>query len=59
VGGLLGGGLFAWIAAPFYAVEGDGVEFKLVNRTNTERIWLAALVVGVVFLALASVKFWT
>ncbi|MEX2144222.1 MAG: rhomboid family intramembrane serine protease [Anaerolineales bacterium] len=57
VGGLLGGGLFAWIAAPFYTLEGDGVELELVNRTSPERIWLAGAVVGVVFLGLASVKF--
>ena len=59
VGGLLGGGLFAWIAAPFYALEGDGVELKLVNHTKSERTWLAAFVVSAIFLALASVKFWT
>lgn len=52
VGGLLGGGLFAFIAAPVYAVEGAEGEFHLANRTPSERVWLAAGVVVVIFLVL-------
>ena len=57
VGGLLGGSLFAWLAAPLYTIEGDGVEFSLVNRTPAGRLWLAAALVAVVFLGLDSLKF--
>jgi len=57
VGGLLGGSLFAWLAAPLYSLEADCVEFSLVNRTPTGRVWLAASLVAVVFLGLASLKF--
>lgn len=56
VGGLLGGGLFAFIAAPIYAIEGTEGEFQLANRTPPERVWLAAGTVAVIFLALASTK---
>jgi rhomboid protease GluP len=59
VGGLLGGALFTWIGGPVYQVEGDGVEFHLANRTPTQRAWLAALIVGLIFLSLAIVKFVT
>jgi rhomboid protease GluP len=57
VGGLLGGGLFAWFGGPVYAVEGDGVEFHLANRIAPERTWLAAGIVVVIFVALAIVRF--
>lgn len=57
VGGLLGGSLFAWLAAPLYSLEAEGVEFSLVNRTPASRVWLAASSVAVIFLSLASLKF--
>jgi rhomboid protease GluP len=57
VGGLLGGGLFALLAAPVYRVEDDEAEYRLVNRTAPERVWTAIGVVGVVFAVLAYTKF--
>jgi rhomboid protease GluP len=57
VGGLLGGGLFAWLAAPFYALEGEEGDFHLVNRTRSGRTFFAALVVTLLFGALVLVKF--
>lgn len=57
VGGLLGGGLFALLAAPVYRVEGDELEYRLVNRTPPERVWTAALLVALAFGALAAAKF--
>lgn len=56
VGGLVGGGLFAFIAAPVYAVEGAEGEFQLANRTPPERVWLAAGAVFVIFFVLAGTK---
>lgn len=57
LGGLAGGVLFAWIAAPIYTLEDDGYEFRLVNRTKAERVWLATAAVALVFGALAYSKF--
>jgi rhomboid protease GluP len=56
VGGLLGGGLFAFITSPVYAVEGAEGEFHLANRTTADRVWLAAATVAAIFLALAVTK---
>lgn len=57
VGGLLGGGLFALIAAPVYRVEGDELEYRLVNRTPEIRAWAASGTVSVLFAALVVIKF--
>ena len=57
VGGLLGGGLFALIAAPVYRIENDEVEFRLVNRTTPDRVWIAAVLVAIIFGGLAITKF--
>jgi rhomboid protease GluP len=57
VGGLLGGGLFSLIAAPVYRVEGGELEYRLINRTSPERMWIACVVVGVIFAVLAYTKF--
>lgn len=56
VGGLLGGGLFASIASPTYALASDEGEFHLANRTPFERVWLAAGAVLLIFLVLAGTK---
>jgi rhomboid protease GluP len=56
IGGLLGGGLFALIAAPVYRVEGDEMEYRLVNRTPRERMWVASVAVAIVFVGLAATK---
>lgn len=57
VGGLLGGGLFALIAAPVYRVESDELEYRLVNRTPQDRVWIACAVVALAFGGLAYTKF--
>jgi rhomboid protease GluP len=58
VGGLLGGGLFALIAAPVYRVESEEeTEFRLVNRTSPDRVWIAAVLVALIFAGLAATKF--
>jgi rhomboid protease GluP len=57
IGGLLGGSLFAWLAAPVYSLKGNGEEITLVNRAPASRVWLAASLVAGVFLGLASLKF--
>jgi len=57
VGGLLGGSLFAWLAAPLYMLEGEGVEFHLVNKTTSDRTFFASLMVAAVFAVLAFLKF--
>jgi hypothetical protein len=57
VGGLLGGGLFALIAAPVYRVESDEVEYHLINRVPPERIWIAVVLVALIFGGLATTKF--
>ena len=59
VGGLLGGSLFAWLAAPIYKLEGDQAEFHLVNKTAPQNTLLAALLVAVLFAVLAFLKFTT
>lgn len=57
VGGLLGGGLFALIAAPVYRVESDEAEYRLVNRTSQDRVWIAGVSVLLIFGGLAFTKF--
>jgi rhomboid protease GluP len=57
VGGLLGGGLFALIAAPVYRVESGDAEYRLVNRTAPERALVAAVLVALIFGGLAATKF--
>lgn len=53
-GGLLGGLLFAGIAAPVYELETEITEVKLVNRTPPERMIVASLLVGFIFVGLAA-----
>ena len=57
VGGLLGGGLFALIAAPVYRVESDETEYRLINRTPQDRVWFASGLVLLIFGGLALTKF--
>ncbi len=57
VGGLLGGGLFSLIAAPVYRVESGEEEYRLVNRTKSDRVWIASALVAALFGALAATKF--
>lgn len=55
VGGLLGGLLFTWIAAPVYRVAGDGPEYELENQRGVSATVLAALVTTGLFAILAAV----
>lgn len=54
-GGLLGGLLFTWIAAPDYRVTGDGPEYELRNqRPESATVWAALITTGL-FVILAAV----
>ncbi len=57
VGGLLGGIIFAWVGGPIYGVDTVGVEYYLANRTPKRSVWLASLLVALIFAALAAIKF--
>lgn len=53
-GGLLGGALFAWIAAPDYRVVGEGPEFTLSDQNGEYRALLAAVVTASLFAFLTA-----
>ena len=55
VGGLFGGLLFTWIAAPDYRVAGDGPEYELENQKTESATVLAALITTALFAILAAV----
>jgi len=55
VGGLLGGLLFTWIAAPEYRVAGEGPEYTLENQRGESVFVVAALVTTGLFAILAAV----
>ncbi len=57
IGGLLGGALFAYIAAPVYKLAGDEFEFHLENRTPPVRTWIATAITSLVFAVLAATRF--
>ena len=65
VGGLLGGTLFAWFGGPLMQVEADmnaplgasGGSLKLSDRREPGAVLAAGLLVGLLFAALAAVKF--
>lgn len=52
-GGLVGGLIFAAIAAPVYELRGTETELKLANRTPPDRMVIASVVVGASFAVLA------
>ena len=54
-GGLLGGLIFAGMAAPSYEISAEGAELRLANRTAPSRTILACIAVVLVFSGLA---FW-
>jgi len=56
-GGLLGGALFAWFAAPIYAIAGEGPEYDLVNTRQQDNTILALGLVGAIFAFLAATRF--
>ena len=57
IGGLLGGGLFAWWAGPRLEVQGVYPELTLVDNREPGSIIGAALGVGLLFSVLVLVKF--
>ncbi len=57
VGGLLGGTLFAWFGGPLMQVESDMGSLKLSDRREPGAVLSAGLLVGLLFAALAAVKF--
>ncbi|MCW5875295.1 MAG: rhomboid family intramembrane serine protease [Anaerolineales bacterium] len=56
LGGLLGGVLFAGLAAPVYEVKQDNQGYYLSNQTPLNYTWLAAGLVLLVFGGLAALK---
>jgi len=56
-GGLLGGALFAWFAAPVYELGGKEPEFHLVNTRPASNTIMAALVTLLIFALLAATRF--
>lgn len=55
-GGLLGGIIFSWIAAPIYQVGGEGPQFDLVNQRPEGSSIQASVVVFLIFAALSLSK---
>ena len=53
-GGLLGGLIFTWIAAPDYRVAGDGPEYELTNQRPESATVLATFVTVGLFAILAA-----
>ncbi|MCW5877559.1 MAG: rhomboid family intramembrane serine protease [Anaerolineales bacterium] len=56
LGGAIGGGLFAGLAAPLYKIEKDENGYFLANQTSAGYVWLASAVVLLLFAGLAAVK---
>jgi len=54
MGGVLGGVLFAWIAAPEYQVAGDGPKYELADQRRPGLAVLAFVITVVVFAGLAA-----
>lgn len=54
VGGLLGGGMFAWLAGPLLTVQGITPPYRLGDRRTTEAIWQAVALTAGLFGALAA-----
>jgi rhomboid protease GluP len=53
LGGLVGGTLFAWLGGPLLAWEGIQPFLNVVDRRETQAVWLAVALVGALFTALA------
>jgi rhomboid protease GluP len=49
LGGLMGGLAFGWFAGPVYKIGGISPEFYLEDQVPIERIWQAAVGVGLLF----------
>jgi rhomboid protease GluP len=56
LGGLLGGGVYALLAGPLFAIEGFHPNLKLVDRRAGALPYLAALVEATAFFLIASFK---
>ncbi len=57
LGGLLGGALFAWMAAPVYKIEGEPPEMELTNTRSGESTSQAFLAVVLLFSLAAATRF--
>lgn len=57
VGGLVGGGLFAFLAGPLLQVQGGFPAFSLEDRRTTAQVWTAGFLVGGIFCLLTVVGF--
>jgi rhomboid protease GluP len=57
VGGLIGGTLFAWFGGPLVAVEAEIDGYRMSDRREPGAVLAAGLLVGLLFAALAAVKF--
>jgi rhomboid protease GluP len=57
VGGLLAGTFFAWFAGPLYHLEGDSFFPRLVDEHGNGDALRAGIVDGIIFAALAAMKF--
>jgi rhomboid protease GluP len=55
IGGLLGGVLFAWFGGPLMEVDGSYPNLQIVDKRSTNESLLIALVIFVVFAALAGI----
>lgn len=55
IGGLLGGLVFSWMAAPLMTVGGMAPEYTLEDHREAREIWLGAVLVLLIFGAIAGV----
>jgi rhomboid protease GluP len=58
VGGLIGGTLFSWLGGPVLQVEGVFPSLRLSDHRQSASVFIAAVVVGLLFAALAGLKFY-
>lgn len=56
LGGLLGGGLFAWFSGPLYRIEQNLSGYTLVNKRSGEDTRWALIMTGLLFSAVAVMK---
>jgi len=56
IGGLIGGGLFAWFGGPILRLEGVYPTLRLVDQRETGDVLRVGLIVGVLFAMLAAAK---
>jgi rhomboid protease GluP len=54
LGGLLGGGIFAFLGGPVLEVQGLAPELRLINSRESSDVIRAVLIDGLIFVALAA-----